>query len=717
MNAHALLSLPRFLADHGGMLLLGTTVFLGAGTLAMRLQRSPVHRQRLGEITIACTLLWVVLACLPLPRVALWSGGTADPAAPRSRPEPLRRLILPESSTYRWENHAPVLAYAGPADVAVLTAKLDRELLTQYSDKLFPGNDTRRPAWVAALRGLANGGRKSTATSTPASDFPPLLATVYLAVACAIAAWLVLGNVLLARVVRYALRPPQWLRTTFDELSFDVRRRPRLLVSDRCRRPVSCGIFRPTVLLPAGCVRQGRLDQLRQVLLHEVGHVRQGDAVGNALLNLAMPLLYFHPLYWLLRADVHLARELVADDWAAGRSGKVPYVAELVALARSRLLPAAELQPGPAALGLFRSPTHFYRRMHMLMKRTNPLATRCSAAWRAGSAALSALALASAACVIGVRPAPAVAQDRAVVVDVKSAEKDESAAPSEDAKPREAVPHDLEAAKAQLEVARQNYERVKASQNEARNRLGQLDLEASRLKADSDKLAESTRLDGLLHEKLKSQSLKGEAPDDETFLRRLHLDVTGTLPDKDALNDFKSDKSPEKRKKAVDELLAKRAPDRWSSLTRSGSADRNGAPDTGAPADPFAGGGSGKVSAGPLDLIGLATSFSDAVGEVQLAKVRLAAAGEKSPTEEAVQRVALETAMRKAKLLRTIAEIALAGARAEYEDARKLSAKGFLPQSQMAETESKLKILELILSSDEAGDKTSDGWEGRLQRK
>jgi hypothetical protein len=140
-------------------------------------------------------------------------------------------------------------------------------------------------------------------------------------------------------------------------------------------------------------------------------------------------------------------------------------------------------------------------------------------------------------------------------------------------------------------------------------------------------------------------------------------------------------------------------------------------PEMPADRDPFAGGGAGKVSAGPLDLIGLATSYSDAVGEVQLAKVRLTAAGEKSPTEEAVQRVALGTAERKAKLLRTIAEIALAGARADYDDARKLSAKGFLPQSSLAEAESKLKILELILSSDASGDKASGDWKGQLQRK
>ena len=55
---------------------------------------------------------------------------------------------------------------------------------------------------------------------------------------------------------------------------------------------------------------------------------------GNLLFELAFPLLFFHPLYWWLRAEVRMAAELVADDWAAGQTGKEVYVAELVALAR-----------------------------------------------------------------------------------------------------------------------------------------------------------------------------------------------------------------------------------------------------------------------------------------------------------------------------------------------------------------------------------------------
>ncbi len=46
------------------------------------------------------------------------------------------------------------------------------------------------------------------------------------------------------------------------------------------------------------------------------------------------------------------------------------------------------------------------------------------------------------------------------------------------------------------------------------------------------------------------------AVDDATFLRRVSLDLTGKLPDPDALHKFVSDKSPDKRAKVIDQLLA-----------------------------------------------------------------------------------------------------------------------------------------------------------------
>src|SRR6185503_18442546 len=54
------------------------------------------------------------------------------------------------------------------------------------------------------------------------------------------------------------------------------------------------------------------------------------------------------------------------------------------------------------------------------------------------------------------------------------------------------------------------------------------------------------------------------AADDE-FLRRIHLDLTGAIPDSATVTAFLADKSPDKRTKKIDELLASDSfNDRWT---------------------------------------------------------------------------------------------------------------------------------------------------------
>src|SRR5437764_86958 len=153
-------------------------------------------------------------------------------------------------------------------------------------------------------------------------------------------------------------------------VDFETDSRVQVRVCDDCDRPISFGIWEPTILLPA---RFSELDRTKQqhILQHELAHISQRDALGHFLFNLMFPILYFHPFYWLLRWKTNLARELIADDWAAALTSRESYVADLLALARERFGRGAMLTQ---ALGLFQSKTDLYRRMHMLMQTNRPLA-------------------------------------------------------------------------------------------------------------------------------------------------------------------------------------------------------------------------------------------------------------------------------------------------------------------------------------------------------
>src|SRR5579862_7962723 len=67
----------EFLADHALLLCGGVSALLAGGAAATAMQHHPVHRQRLSELIIGCVLVWLILACIPMPR---WPKAESRPA-------------------------------------------------------------------------------------------------------------------------------------------------------------------------------------------------------------------------------------------------------------------------------------------------------------------------------------------------------------------------------------------------------------------------------------------------------------------------------------------------------------------------------------------------------------------------------------------------------------------------------------------------------------
>ncbi|MFN7563700.1 MAG: DUF1549 domain-containing protein, partial [Prosthecobacter sp.] len=67
----------------------------------------------------------------------------------------------------------------------------------------------------------------------------------------------------------------------------------------------------------------------------------------------------------------------------------------------------------------------------------------------------------------------------------------------------------------------------------------------------------SREIDALLEQDWSKNSLRGNPPaSDETFARRLHLDVIGRIPTREELLTFLADPAPDKRSRLIDRLLA-----------------------------------------------------------------------------------------------------------------------------------------------------------------
>jgi TonB family protein len=111
--------------------------------------------------------------------------------------------------------------------------------------------------------------------------------------------------------------------------------------------PMTFGVLRPTVLVPS-CAAEWSEDRRRIVLLHELAHVRRGDAATHLMARTALALNWWNPLAWSAwRAFLH-ERERAADDLVLSSGAPAAdYAAHLLEIARSM-----QVQPATLAAGI-----------------------------------------------------------------------------------------------------------------------------------------------------------------------------------------------------------------------------------------------------------------------------------------------------------------------------------------------------------------------------
>lgn len=114
------------------------------------------------------------------------------------------------------------------------------------------------------------------------------------------------------------------LQTRLSRMAQDagVARPVRLRVLDGIASPLTAGIWRPMVLVPAALVTGMPPHLLDALLAHELAHIRRHDYLLNLLQNAIEALLFFHPAVWWISRGVRLEREHIADDFAARQLGE-----------------------------------------------------------------------------------------------------------------------------------------------------------------------------------------------------------------------------------------------------------------------------------------------------------------------------------------------------------------------------------------------------------
>jgi len=91
-----------------------------------------------------------------------------------------------------------------------------------------------------------------------------------------------------------------------------LKRPIALLVSSRLSSPVTCGLFRPAIVLN----EDGLCDiaNAEAIIAHELAHVARFDCAKLLLGRVVAALFWINPLVWMVVSEAHQLREETADD-------------------------------------------------------------------------------------------------------------------------------------------------------------------------------------------------------------------------------------------------------------------------------------------------------------------------------------------------------------------------------------------------------------------
>lgn len=134
-----------------------------------------------------------------------------------------------------------------------------------------------------------------------------------------------------------------------------IARPVRLLESADVTVPITCGSWRPLILLPESA-QLWSPERRHLVLMHELGHIVRWDCLTQTIAEGICAVAWFNPLAWLAARRMRLEREFACDDLVL-RSGQKPsdYASHLVDLAEgvrcgSGLVPGAIAMAAPSQL-------------------------------------------------------------------------------------------------------------------------------------------------------------------------------------------------------------------------------------------------------------------------------------------------------------------------------------------------------------------------------
>jgi len=101
---------------------------------------------------------------------------------------------------------------------------------------------------------------------------------------------------------------------TYCRKRMGIRGPVRLRVGEKGARPVVCGLFRPVIVVPRNLAPTLGSRHLRDVLFHELGHIKRRDLWVNFVQNILQVLYFYNPLLLVINATIRRLRDEATDE-------------------------------------------------------------------------------------------------------------------------------------------------------------------------------------------------------------------------------------------------------------------------------------------------------------------------------------------------------------------------------------------------------------------
>ncbi len=305
-------------------------VMMGISLIIVRKLGQPLERIRLIQMTFTCLLLAAVLSQVN------WTPSISLP-------------VLPIASDATVESTASMTQEV--PQLATITIAESDEVPTNSIANAIPMSQTLSPSPVS--------------TTISWTDFAKAFVVIgLLAVSVGNLLYLIVGLALTRRLVRSARQLSPTVRSRAEAfLAQYADRNVAFVHSSRVSVPMVSGLVEPTIILPIELADQNADETLLQHgIAHEWKHIDRNDLLMWHLTSFAQVLLWFQPFYWMLRRELRLSQDQIADEFAADQTNDLATYAEtLVGFTKSK----QRVMFG--ALAMAGTKSNLYRRVELLL--------------------------------------------------------------------------------------------------------------------------------------------------------------------------------------------------------------------------------------------------------------------------------------------------------------------------------------------------------------